>query len=87
MRFDVDDIGKKTKHHATECSRYLVDLDKVCMYVCTYVCTYVRMYVVGGGAHAAAGRNQPQSSRDCSPAEISAASSSGITRVRVCVHV
>ena len=34
MRFDVDDIGKKTRHHATECSRYLVELDKVCIPGC-----------------------------------------------------
>lgn len=34
MRFNIDDISKKTKHHATECSRYLVELDKVHTYVC-----------------------------------------------------
>ncbi len=28
MRFDVDDISKKTKQHANECSRYLVELDE-----------------------------------------------------------
>lgn len=33
MRFNIDDISKKTKHHATECSRYLVELDKVYTYI------------------------------------------------------
>ena len=37
MRFDIDDIGKKTKHHAAECSRYLLELDKVCNCTQAYV--------------------------------------------------
>ena len=34
MRFDIDDIGKKTKHHEAECNRNLMDLDKVSVCVC-----------------------------------------------------
>ena len=40
MRFDIGDIGKKTKQHATECNRYLLELNKVSMYDNSLICSH-----------------------------------------------